>query len=190
MLNQRNKMTHYVTYDHDYDSSTTVTNYRWNVAFATLSLTLSTGLIIIYHHIAVHPHRWKPSSYSVTFSEGEDHQRHYIQTYINLIPGLWMDVSSVTSVYQSPCCRLHSPHPTFRILRGHSQGSAHCAPVTVMSSPGSLVAVRWWNDVVIQWSLLMFNCCSPTPCSAVEQHGTFTANFGILHWYESLKYWK
>ena len=44
MLNQRDKMTHYVTYDHDYDSSTTVTNYRWNVAFATLSLTLSTLL--------------------------------------------------------------------------------------------------------------------------------------------------
>ena len=120
------------------------------------------------------------SHFQVNIATEEDTGKAYKDTtYINLIPGLWMDVNSVTSVYQSPCCRLHSPHPTFRILRGHSQGSAHCAPVTVMSSPGSWCC----------YSVESFNC-SPTYCSAVEQHGTFTANFGIFLWYESLKYWK
>ena len=114
-----------------------------NVAFATLSTHQQSTPATAPPHTRTDGHRNRPViqslSVNIATETGKkrygEHQQRY--TYINLIPGLWMDVSSVTSVYQSPCCRLHSPHPTFRILRGHSQGSEHSAPVTIMSSPGS-----------------------------------------------------
>ena len=125
-------------------------------------------LINTLHHTVAHPHRcdgpWnRPviQSLSVNIATETGKKRYWedqqISTYINLIHGLWMDVSSVTSVYQPPCCRLHSPHPTFRILRGHSQGSAHCAPVTIMSSPGSWCCYSVESFTALQLTVQQLN---------------------------------
>ena len=46
---------------------------------------------------------------------------------------------------------------TFRILRGHSQGSAHCAPVTIMSSPGSWCCYSVESFTALQLTVQQLN---------------------------------
>ena len=87
-------------------------------------------------HTAAQPHRcddpWnRPDikSLSVNIATEEDtvNNNKDLHTLIWFLGCGWMWAAWLLfTSHQQPCCRLHSPHPTFRILRGHSQGSAHC----------------------------------------------------------------
>ena len=103
-MNQRDKMSYfYDSYDtYDYDSTATVTNYGCKCRLCHIVNSSTPRHHTAAPHTRTDGHRNRPviQSLSVNIATEEDTEKAYKDTtYINLIPGLWMDVSSVTSVY-------------------------------------------------------------------------------------------